>query len=378
MVIPQDLQTKGRIIEFEVSDFNDNPDDFDDNEQNLDHEAQRMMLSWDRENLLQEISELEDKDEEGAGAYQYYDGTESFDDLKESMEALEGNFVWIKRIESNPKGKRVMPTYTVLVDYVGFLEYNPEPFESTIHDGKPKLLKLSGDDSVIIAGFIQALISLNEGERANVLIHPALGYREYGAYPIIPKDSFLYYNVKVHKVWEEGNFDGVLQWERHAHIMIPLQDKIKLATEHKDVANQYLSDDKPKEALVRYKAAIKWLSETPQEDVSRSPECQELMQILWQNIAITTNKLGMHKSASKAAKQALSFNPNNVKALYQLAKARIALADHERALHVLERAERVAPKDPHLLSLRLQIDANLKPEKEKRDEILLKMAKSLV
>lgn len=377
MVVPNEHKSIEMMIDTMGIDSNEYEDDLDADEQNLEEEAQRMMLSWDRNNLLKEVEEDRANAGENEEDALYYSGDESFEDLKSDMRALEGNFVWIKVIDKKPKGKEIIASNTVLFDCIGFLEYNPEPFESTIHQGKPKIVNLAGNDSFIIAGLLQGLLSLRQGERANILIHPAMGFKS-GGFPIIPGDSYLYYCVKIHQVWEEGNFDGMLQYERQMHVLIPLREKLELASEHKDVANQYLTDDKPREALVRYKAAIKWLIDTPQEEREKSAECRHLENILWQNISITMNKLGMHKSATKAAKQALAMNPTNIKALYQLARARIALGDHNRALLILEKAERVAPKNPSISLLRSQIDTNLRVEKQKREEIMLRMAKSLV
>jgi FKBP-type peptidyl-prolyl cis-trans isomerase/Tfp pilus assembly protein PilF len=367
----------GQIIETPgIDDVADEHDDFDYDEQNLEDEAQRMMRSWDRNNIMREVDDSRDKFDESDDPdfTRYYDGCKSFDELKEEMETLSGGFVHVKVTESQPSGKEIFACHTILFDRIGFFEYNPIPWESSIYDGKPTVMNLANDS--IIPGLLQALLTLRQGERANVLVHPNMGYGPRGCPPLIPPNSYIYYNIKVHKVWDEGDFDGMLQYERSLNVIIPLQEKIELARQHKEAANQYLHDGEPREALVRYKAAIKWLAETSEEERENSNECKELMSVLWRNTAVTLNKLGMHKSATKAAKQALCIDPRDAKAHYQLGKARIALGDFTRALVVLNRAVKMHPDNLRLKELLAEVDAKSIDEKKKRDEIMIKMSKA--
>uniref|UniRef100_A0A6G1SGK8 peptidylprolyl isomerase n=1 Tax=Aceria tosichella TaxID=561515 RepID=A0A6G1SGK8_9ACAR len=367
---------EGQFFETQGIDEVADHDDIDYEEQNLEDEAQKMMRSWDRNNIMKEVDDGKVKFDEEANSdfTRYYDGAKSFDELKEEMEALSGGMVHIKVTESQPNAKEIFASHTILFDRIGFFEYDPVPWESSIYDGKPTVLNLANDS--IIPGLLQAILTLRQGDRANVLLHPNMAYGPRGCPPSIPKNAYIYYNIKIHKVWDEGDFDGMLQYERSLNVIVPLEDKIELAREHKDAANQYLQDDQPREALVRYKAAIKWLTETSDEDRERSAECKQLMNVLWQNTAITLNKLGMHKSATKAAKQALCIDPRNVKAYYQLAKARIALGDHARALLILDKAIHLNSNSLSLKHLRAQIDVQLSDEKKKRDEIFVKMSKA--
>lgn len=346
-------------------------------EQNLEDEAQKMMLRWDKDNILSEIDEDKDRYQRDVDApySNFYDGFKSFSELQSEMTPLKGDFVHVKVTHSNPKGREILASSTILFDRIGFFEHDPLPWESSIHDGKPTLLNLSDDP--IIAGLLQALLSLRQGERADVLIHPNMAYKKIGVLPIIPPNAYIFYHVKIHKVWNESDFDGMLQYERSEHMIIPLETKIELARQHKDAANQYLADNKYRSALVRYKAAIKWLSEANAEEIQKSPDYSQMMNVLWQNTAITLNRLEMHKSASKAAKQALFIDSSNVKAYYQLAKARISLGDHEGALNVLKRARRIAPDNGNLKQLHATIDNHLRDEKIKRDQIMTKMSKGL-
>lgn len=370
------FSNEGQFIETQgIDEVADDHEDFNHEEQDLEDEAQRMMRSWDRNDILRELDDEQARhDADNSSDFtSYYDGCKSFDELKEDMEKLSGGFVHVKVTESHPTGKEIFASHTVLFDRVGFFEFNPDPWEASIYDGKPTLLNLANDS--IIAGLLQAILTLREGERANVLIHPNMAFGPRGFPRLIPPNAYIYYNVKIHKVWDEGDFDGVLQYERSLNIEVPLNDKIELATQHKDTANRYLLDDEPREALVRYKAAIKWLTESPDEDRERSAECKQLMNVLWQNTSITLNKLGMHKSATKAAKQALCIDPRNVKAYYQLAKARIALGDHSRALTILDKAIHLNSNSLGLKHLRATIDTQLSEEKKKRDEILVRMSR---
>lgn len=368
----------GVIIETEGIDLEGREEPDFGEEQNLDDEARRMMKSWEKNNLMKEIEEIRERysRDENEDYTRFYDGTQSFDELKEGMEAA-CDHVHYRILEDNqPDARKITVSDSVMHDRVSFFEFNPIPFESTVYDGKPAITKLA--EGPIIMGLLAAMLELRQGSRAEILIHPNMGYGAKGCPPLIPPNSHIFINVKIHKVWGESELEAALEYEKAWHISFPIEEKLKLAAKQKDAANQYLSDEQPNEALIRYKAAIMWLSETSPEELQQNPACNQLLNILYQNKAITLNKLGAHKSATKAAKMALNIDSRNIKAMYQLAKARVALGDNERALRVLGRAREIAPNNADIRQLRSQIDSILSDEKKKRDEIMKKMAKACI
>lgn len=348
--------------------------DTDDFEEDLEKEVNDMMAVWDRSLLLREVNTKRgtfnlNKDVE------YYDGKTDFAHMKENMEPLVGNQVFMKILKKNTEGHQIDGTHSVLFEKVGYLECSETPFESSHYDGRPCKLNLT--EGPILPGLLQALLSLREGEKAEILIHPAMAYGPLGSPPIIPGDAWLLYYVKIYKTWSESHLESVIKYERDFLVEIPLEHKLKLIDEHKQVANNYVRDGLPREALVRYKAAIKCLDEIPEEDLKESPQLTKILINLLVNAAITYNKLDMPKSASKAAKRTLYLDPNNIKAYYQLIHARLIIGDYEKALNWLDKADKLFPKNPNLDSLRLKLDSKIKVDHKKRLETLKRMSKGL-
>lgn len=351
-------------------------EDLEDGEQNLEDEANEMVKSWNRDDLIREIADDREKikrDNENR-SIDYYDGETNFDDIASKMDPLEGGEVLIKILEPNPSGKLINGSHSILFDRIGYLEHELTPFESSIYDGRPT--KLSLIEGPVLPGMLQALISLREGERANILIRPSMAYGRLGCIPLIPEDSTLFYHIKIYKVWEESQLNCVLDYERANMTEFPIEQKLSLVEEHKSIANSYLHDDQPREALIRYKAAIKCLDEVPPEMLERSNDVSKLMLTLLHNAAITYNKLGMYKSATKTAKRALSMDPTSTKAYYQLAKARIGVSDYSGALKWIEKACQISPNSTCFDHLRVQLDFQYRDEKKKRDDIMTKMSKA--
>lgn len=358
-----------------IIDLDDQLEEHDENEQVYEDEAQLILNSWSREKIMKEIeddTERLNKQKEDAER-ENYDGERNFEDIAKEMTPLADNQVYIKVFVSNPDAREIKPSHSVLFDRIGYLEYELMPFESSICDGKPSLINLT--QGPIIPGLLYALTSLREGDRASIMIGPGMAYGKLGCPGLIPPDASLLYFVRIYKIFEESQLSLVLDYEKEFMTDIPLAEKLMLVEEHKTMANKYLDDDMPKEALVRYKAGIKCLEDITDDEMRRSATVTGLLRTLLCNSAIVYNKMGMHKSATKAAKRALFMDPRDIKSYYQLAKARLALADHSGALKWIEKGSKVCSANSCFDKLKIQLDFKLKDESEKRKEIMKKMSK---
>jgi len=350
--------------------------DIDDGEQNLEDEANDMLRLWNRDDFMNEVSKEREKikRDKDNDSIVYYDGDTEFKTIAADMQCLEGGQVYIKILEPNPSGKQIDGSKTILFERIGYLEFEPTPFESSIHDGKPTKLNLI--EGPIIPGLLKALIHLREGECANVLIEPSMAFGPLGCLPIIPEEASLFYHIKIHKVWDESQLNGIIEYERSYMDQVPLEEKLAVVESHKQIANTYLRDGDYREALIRYKAAIKCLDEVSSEAAEKSNDVSKMLVTLLQNAAIGFNKLNMHKSATKTAKRALFIDPTNIKAYYQLAKARIGLSDYSGASKWIEKATEIWPNNNSFDHLKVELDFKYRDERKKRNEIMRNMARA--
>lgn len=373
-------------IEFDTKGFDpfgggneENDDDFDDLEKQLEMDADAMLQSWDRELLMKEIRQERDlimrNKDKAAKEMDYYDGKTKFSDMIKDMRALPGNQVYIKITESIPQGQQIRASDTILFDRIGHLEGHPLPFECSIYDGKPT--KVSLVEGPILPGLLLALLEMREGERADVIVKPGMGFGVLGCPPTVPGDTTLFYNLKVYKVWAESLLESVIQMEHDQLVDFPLDKKMSLIMDHKDAANKFLHDGYPRDALIRYKSAIKYLDELSHDKIEQLGEgVKELYVTLLVNASITMNKLEMPKSATKMAKRALFLAPKNLKAYYQLIKARIMLMQYEEAFTWLDKAMKLTtPNDNLFDQLKLELDSKITSGESQRRELYRRMAK---
>lgn len=361
-----------------ILNLGDPMEDHDENEEVYEDEARRMLNSWSREKILSEIerdSEKQNREKEDDEREQY-DGETDFSDIAKDMTQLKNKHVYIKVFVSKPDAKPISTSHTILFERIGYLEYSVMPFESSICDGKPSLVNLG--QGPILPGLLYGLSHLHEGDRASILIGPNVAYGKLGCPGLIPKDASLLYFVRIYKIFEESQLSLVLDYEKEFMTDIPFAEKLMLVEDHKTMANKFLEDNMPKEALVRYKAGIKCLEDINDDDLKRSEHVIGLLKILLRNSAIVYNKMGLHKSATKAAKKALFIDPRDAKSYYQLAKARISLADHSGAVNWIEKGSKMCSNSSCFDQLKIQLDFKLRDESEKRVEIMKKMSRLFI
>lgn len=373
-----EFETKGLDL-LNDADDDDDVEEIDEIQMKFDLETEAALRSWDRETFMKDV-EREDElikrnQDKAAKDKEYYDGKSKFDDLIKDMRALSGDQVYIKITEENPDGQQIRATDTVLFDRIGHLEGQLMPFECSIYDGKPT--KVSLIEGPILPGLLLALLEMREGERADVIVKPGMGFGLLGCPPMVPGDTTLFYHLKVFKVWAESLLDSVIQMEHDQLVDFPLDKKMALIKSHKDAANKFLHDGYPRDALIRYKSAIKYLDELSQENIRRLGDgVTELFVTLLVNASITMIKLEMPKSATKMAKRALFLAPKNLKAYYQLIRARIMLCQYEEAFTWLERACKLtSPNDRLFDQLKLELDSKITSGESQRRELYRRMAK---
>ena len=90
----------------------------------------------------------------------------------------------------------------VWVHYTGKLHSNGEQFDSSV-GGKP--FKLTLGQGEVIAGWDEGLVGMKVGEKRQLVIPAALGYKEQGSPPKIPPNATLVFDVEMIGVARPGN-----------------------------------------------------------------------------------------------------------------------------------------------------------------------------
>lgn len=101
------------------------------------------------------------------------------------------------------EGRKIKDDDFVKVHYTGYLE-NDKMFDSSVEDEKPIQIQLGKNQ--VIKGWEQALLQLNVGDKARIVIPPELAYGEKGRGEI-PANETLTFDVKIIKAKSPVNVE---------------------------------------------------------------------------------------------------------------------------------------------------------------------------
>lgn len=117
------------------------------------------------------------------------------EELKAGMQTTPSGLMY--KITKKNEGKRVERGNTVAVHYAGRLTNGTE-FDNSFRRGEP--IEFPVGTGMVIKGWDEGLLLLNEGEEATFVIPPDLGYGVRGAGGVIPPNAWLIFDVKVEKI----------------------------------------------------------------------------------------------------------------------------------------------------------------------------------
>jgi len=118
----------------------------------------------------------------------------AFEALKEGMEKTDSGLYY--KINKKGTGAKAEKGNTVAVHYAGKLTDGTE-FDNSFKRGEP--IEFPVGTGMVIQGWDQGILLLNEGDEATFLIPPALGYGERGAGGVIPGGAWLIFDVQLVK-----------------------------------------------------------------------------------------------------------------------------------------------------------------------------------
>jgi len=159
----------------------------------------------------------------------------------------------------------------------------------------------------------------------------------------------------------------------HDHRKLKSADRMRLVQRNKDEAGELFKGKNFLHAAARYTKSLghcgKFVDMTPEVKV----QVEEIKVILYLNLAQCYLKLEQWNKVVPNCKDALSFDENNVKALYRRAYALFKLKKIDDANKDVKRALKIKADDKSLLKLKKVIDAHLMKQKQKE----AKMAKAM-
>ena len=128
-------------------------------------------------------------------AKQEEEARKQFEALKEGMETTASGLLY--KITKKGEGKKAEKGNTVAVHYAGKLTNGTE-FDNSFKRGEP--IEFPVGTGMVIKGWDEGILLLNEGDEATFLIPPDLGYGARGAGGVIPANAWLIFDVALVKV----------------------------------------------------------------------------------------------------------------------------------------------------------------------------------
>lgn len=128
-------------------------------------------------------------------AKQEEEARKQFEALKEGMETTASGLLY--KITKKGEGKKAEKGNTVTVHYAGKLTNGTE-FDNSFKRGEP--IEFPVGTGMVIKGWDEGILLLNEGDEATFLIPPDLGYGARGAGGVIPANAWLIFDVALVKV----------------------------------------------------------------------------------------------------------------------------------------------------------------------------------
>ena len=146
-------------------------------------------------------------------------------------------------------------------------------------------------------------------------------------------------------------------------------DRMRLVMRNKDEATELFKGKNFAHAAARYTKALghcgKFVDMTPEV----KEEVAKVKLSLYLNLAMCYMKLEAWSKVVPNCKDALSFDENNVKALYRRGKAFFKLKKIDDANKDVKRALKIVPEDKQLLKLKKHIDASIKKAKAREKKM---------
>ena len=195
-----------------------------------------------------------------------------------------------------------------MVNYVGKLE-DGTVFDRSSDRGEP--LKFFIGTGQVIKGWDIGIMSMQLGEKSELIIKPEYGYGAMGAPPNIPGGATLVFEVELIQVGDRKP----TRW------MMEDAELIKVALRYKEDGNLRVKGQKYKEAEGFYRDALSHLDTVKNEN----QEILTLKKTLLLNVSVVTNNTGDYKATLISCSKALDIDEKNAKGHFLRSVANLKL-----------------------------------------------------
>ncbi|XP_014475449.1 PREDICTED: inactive peptidyl-prolyl cis-trans isomerase FKBP6 [Dinoponera quadriceps] len=278
----------------------------------------------------------EDKEQEAVLIYGI-----SFDKLKTKMTNLTSDGKVMKFIKQKGVGEVIPNNAQVTIHYLGYLEDNDEPFDSTYICGKPKTLRL--EQGMVIPGLELGIASMRKHEISVFWLHPDYAYKAIGCQPRIPPNAEIVFIVHLIDFIDNGSADtyynlSLEDKQSFPHVVESVMHRFATAKDH-------FAKQRYKTAIREYKKITDCLEIVKLKDNAEEHEMKKLLSKAYTNLGVCFNKIDMPRNAC-----AYCFRVPfpTVKTHYTFGQALLRIAEYDEAMKELQKAYKLDPHDAYI------------------------------
>lgn len=303
----------------------------------------------------------------------YIEG-QPFEVISSKMENLLQDSSIKKRVIREGYGEKPPDLAIVRVHYNAYIEYNPEPFDSTYARNKPHQFSINNGE--VIVGLDIAVQSMKLNEKSQFMIKPEFAYGKLGCLNRVPANAEVLFEVELIEVVNVGaatSFQNLP--EEVQKKFCNLYDYcLAVCAKGKDLFGKNI-----KAAIREYNTAVGKLEMAQLEDYNDQLKQQELLLRLYTNLLVCYTKIEEPK------KGCINFNrikelvqgtdvSISAKCYFNNAKCLRMLGEYNIAKRRLEKAYKLEPKNPDILNEMFLLENE--KNNEKRREI--EMSKAII
>ncbi|XP_018319727.1 peptidyl-prolyl cis-trans isomerase FKBP8 isoform X2 [Agrilus planipennis] len=231
-------------------------------------------------------------------------------------------------------------------------------------------------DNEVVQGLDVVLALMNVGETSKIKIEPRLAYGSRGLESKIPPNATILYEVTLLSADDDDEPESLNLAQR----------KLK-GNKKRERGNWWYGRGENQIAIQCYRRALDYLDEVeggikqPLPDGEKQVTDAELQKLLEDRINVCNNmaaaqiKLELFDAALQSLQTVLRCQPENVKALYRKAKVLRAKNDLNGAMQILQKANKIEPKNVDIQKEILSIQGLLQKQKNSEKELARRMFK---
>ncbi|XP_066600650.1 inactive peptidyl-prolyl cis-trans isomerase FKBP6-like isoform X2 [Prorops nasuta] len=287
---------------------------------------------------------MEDSDGEEDDEAQNMIFTIGFETLKEKMSDISPNRDGkvLKLVKRKGTGDIIPHDAQVTIHYIGYLEHNDEPFDSTYAHGRPNSVRLN--QGQLLAGLECGIKTMQKHEIAVFIVSSDLAYGKFGCPPRIPPNEDVLFVVHLFDFIDNGTlgtFENLTPEEKKmfCHVAKRVNDMLNTARASYQRHNI-------KMAIKEYKIAIDWLNGTVLKNEEEEQEMNKLLTKAYTNLSICCNKMDMPRLACVACNKSPE---KTVKTYFNHGRALLKMGEYTRSMQMLQIANKMEPRNPDIL-----------------------------